>query len=155
MAQTHSHLATHRIRKWCGAMWKPASLKELGVKLNLGHGGNPCLADLEGKNATDITVVDLNGVHEVSVRWCSCTLNPTYNGRMQQLLRQGFFPSSPDIPRTVFTFRAMRHFHLSQLQGRMSVWDWCNTIHRYSENVVKISVKASEFAEFYSLCSFR
>lgn len=141
LVDSHKNLVTHRVESWVGATWRPASLKDLGVTLNFGHGAQRCpCSELDNKS---FTIVDLNGVHEVAVHWGACGASLEYRSRVQQLLRHNFFPSSPDSPRIAFTFRAMRHFHLSNLQGRVSAWDWCKTLTRYTDNVLLSGVKVS------------
>ncbi|KAA1476902.1 hypothetical protein DENSPDRAFT_785705, partial [Dentipellis sp. KUC8613] len=38
----HCHLPFHRVEKWQGDFYGPAWLRDAGLKLHLGHGGNPC-----------------------------------------------------------------------------------------------------------------
>lgn len=38
----HKRLPLHRIERWTGSHYEPAWLRDLGVSIQLGHGGDPC-----------------------------------------------------------------------------------------------------------------
>ena len=81
-----------------------------------------------------LTVVDTTGIHEIRTRVCRChppTINPLY----KQLIDMGLYPSSTERPRTVFTFRVLHHFDLTNLEGKTSAWHYYSTLRRLSSNV--------------------
>ena len=81
-----------------------------------------------------LTVVDTSGIHEIRVRFCRCTplsLNPLRN----QLINMALYPSSTERTRTVFTFRLLHHFDLTNLEGKTSAWQYYTTLRRLTSNV--------------------
>jgi hypothetical protein len=136
------HLSTpfHQIQRWDstrGGYDKNVSLKSLGLTLHLGHGGNPCS---RGGTPNDLCVVHTNGISNVSVCYCACQT------KIHQLLRYKLFPGTLTRIRTVFTFQALRHFHIFNLQCRVPSLDWCCAISRLSDNTKPVTTPA-----FYKL----
>ena len=81
-----------------------------------------------------ITVIDTTGIHEIRTRFCRChplTSNPLYT----QLINMGLYPSSIERTRTVFTFRVLHHFDLTNLEGKTSAWQYYSTLRRLSSNI--------------------
>ncbi|THU87300.1 hypothetical protein K435DRAFT_867411 [Dendrothele bispora CBS 962.96] len=62
----HARLPLHWIEEWNGSFFMPTSLKELGLKVYLGHpGGQRCHYSVSGD--CDFTVLHVNKVHQVAV----------------------------------------------------------------------------------------
>ena len=81
-----------------------------------------------------LTVVDTSGIHEIRTRFCRCgslSSNPLHT----QLIKMGLYPSSTDRTRTVFTFRVLHHFDLTNLEGKTSAWQYYTTLRRLTSNV--------------------
>ena len=81
-----------------------------------------------------LTVVDTTGIHEMRTRFCRCqplSVHPLHT----QLLNMGLYPSSTAKTRTVFTFRVLHHYDLSNLEGKTSAWQYYSTLRRLSSNV--------------------
>ena len=81
-----------------------------------------------------LTVVDTTGIHELRTRFCRCrplASNPLHT----QLLNMGLYPSSVERTRTVFTFRLLHHYDLTNLEGKTSAWQYYSTLRRLSSNV--------------------
>jgi hypothetical protein len=124
------HIANpfHQIQRWDnarGAYDKNVSLKSLGLAIHLGHEGHPCP---KGGIPSELSVVHTNGISSVSVCYCSCET------KIHQLLRHKLFPGTINRIRTVFTFQALRQFHLFHLQCRVPSLDWCCAISRLTNN---------------------
>ncbi|KAF8984861.1 hypothetical protein BDQ17DRAFT_1393808 [Cyathus striatus] len=86
----HEHLPLHCIEKWNGSYFEKDSLRNLGLCIQLGHGGALCSSPA---NATvELVVVDITGVHCVSAFYCDCRTKmvPQYT----QLLHASWFPAS-------------------------------------------------------------
>ena len=95
-----------------------------------GQGGKRC----DEFQCPLLTVIDTSGIHEVRTRFCRCTplsLNPLHN----QLINMALYPSSTERTRTVFTFRLLHHFDLTNLEGKTSAWQYYNTLRRLTSNV--------------------
>lgn len=80
-----------------------------------------------------ITVVDITGIHEIRTRFCRC--GPLENNPLShQLLNMGLFPSSMKRTRTVFTFRLLEDFHLSNMEGKVSAFKYYSKLQRLTSN---------------------
>ena len=106
---------------------------------NVEKAGVPLRVKRDNKKYDDLqcpilTVVDTTGIHELRIRFCRChplTSNPLY----KQLLNMGLYPSSVERTRTVFTFRLLHHYDLTNLEGKTSAWQYYSTLRRLSSNV--------------------
>ena len=106
---------------------------------SLDKGGVPVRIKRDNKKYDDLqcpilTVVDTTGVHELRTRFCRChplTSNPLHT----QLINMGLYPSSMERTRTVFTFRVLHHYDLTNLEGKTSAWQYYSTLRRLSSNV--------------------
>ena len=105
---------------------------------NLDKGGVPLRIKRDNKKYDDLqcpilTVVDTTGIHELRTRFCRChplTSNPLHT----QLLNMGLYPSSTERTRTVFTFRVLHHFDLTNLEAKTSAWQYYSTLRRLTSN---------------------
>ena len=107
------------------------SLAALGLVLQLGHAvGEKCP---HPSRHHQLTIFDLNGVHQVIIRYCVCSPeDPAY--RRRQLLRMMWFPATLVQPHTVFTFHLLDFFHQLQSHNKTNLYNFYNTIVRLSNN---------------------
>jgi CxC2 like cysteine cluster associated with KDZ transposases len=119
-------------QQWTGSYYRPSTLKELGLIVQLGHHGGHC--PFPGESRSDFTVVHTNGLHRVNVRFCGCSSSYGVSSRVQ-LLRVSWFPSSLDLPRTAFTFDCLDTFHLLNLQSKISAYDYYLSVVHITDNV--------------------
>ncbi|KAF8581769.1 hypothetical protein K439DRAFT_1353064 [Ramaria rubella] len=105
----HLTLPFHRPEEWCGTHFEWRTLVNMGLVLwmNHGEGHYPHKGDNSGPQV--LTVVDVNGVHEVKVGGCRCALAPSH---CEQLLDRHLFPATQARPATAFTYRVMKLFHM-------------------------------------------
>lgn len=83
------------------------------------------------KRPSELTVLNVNGIHIVSVVYCGCHQNlPRY----QQLLCSRWYPSSTEYPGTAATFELLKQCHLLSLQAKLSVWHYYLTLERLTDN---------------------
>ncbi|KAJ7709669.1 hypothetical protein B0H17DRAFT_1124224 [Mycena rosella] len=83
----HALLPLHRIRIVEGIALKPASLKDLSLRIQLGHGSlNFCPDPVE---AEGFSILDLFGAHDVSLNYCGCYPAPS---RGQKLTDACLYP---------------------------------------------------------------
>ena len=115
-------------QEWNGAFFEKKTLCELGLHVQLGHGGSACPCAIPGP--TDFTLFDTNGVHHINIDYCDC-IQPPAPPKWVQLLRMQWFLASNDRPRTAFTFDVLEHFHkltqlvlVSPVLGLQKNWDW-------------------------------
>ncbi|KZV97162.1 hypothetical protein EXIGLDRAFT_670364 [Exidia glandulosa HHB12029] len=136
VAQAHVHNPFHRIQKWNGQYFRRWSLSRMSangrtVTLRLGHSGASCPSIRDDIPGRAFTIVDTNGVHSIRVIYCRCphaALDPF------QLLGASLYPATWDSPRTAFTFRLMKHYHLDSLQSRKPAYDYWAVIRRLTDN---------------------
>ena len=81
-----------------------------------------------------LTVVDTTGIHEMRVRFCQCQSLKT-NPLQKQLMNIGLYASSSKRTRTVFTFRVLHHFDITNLESKTTAWQYYSTLKRLTSNV--------------------
>lgn len=69
-----------------------------------------------------MVVLHVNGIHEVNVNFCACPVD--HSLPYQQLLRTSWFPATPLSPETCATTEVLEFFHLLNLQGNLTVYDF-------------------------------
>jgi len=114
----------------------------LGLIMHLGHGDQLCSHMATAGGPYCVTVVDVNGVHEVNMGWCRCNDAPSF---AEQLLARKLLPGSVLRPRTAFTFRLLRLFHMLHHSRRINPWDFSGAMHRLTDNVIVGSIPVSLF----------
>ncbi|KDR76587.1 hypothetical protein GALMADRAFT_67342 [Galerina marginata CBS 339.88] len=143
MVKAHQDTPLHRIERWTGQFFDKACLKDLGLRIQLGHSGGVCPCPSPGP--PNFMVFDISGIHTVNVDYCECPKDDALD-RKTQLLRQGWFPATFSRPNTVFTFDCLDTYHEHTLQGKGTLYDFyhfllrktdnanlSNTIYRYKE----------------------
>jgi hypothetical protein len=114
---------------WNGLFFQRTSLHDLGLRVQLGHAyGQSCPTRLAA-NAT-FRVIHSNGIHRVAVDQCRCHGVP-FN---KQLLRIGWWPATPLDPRTAATFEVLKHFHLLNLQGKVTGYSFYQALEYQTDN---------------------
>lgn len=79
-------------------------------------------------------VIDVNGVHYVTVQFCSCTGAAGWVESYRQLLRVGWYPASFQKPKTAFTFDVLDTYHKLALQGKLNLHDFYSAILQKTDN---------------------
>lgn len=108
------------MQRWQGTHFCRTSLAEEGLRFQVGHSRDgPCpLARSAHKN---FVVLHTNGIHRVNIDFCGCwEAEPD----RRQLLEVGWIPATPFDPQTCATVPCMRQFHTSNLQGKLSPYDY-------------------------------
>ena len=108
--------------------WK--NLKAGGLPLRVKHDNRK----YDKLHCPVVTVVDTTGIHEMRLRFCQCQplkANPI----QKQLMNIGLYPSSSKRTRTVFTFRVLHHFDITNLEGKTTAWQYYSTLKRLTSNV--------------------
>ncbi|KIJ45388.1 hypothetical protein M422DRAFT_166915, partial [Sphaerobolus stellatus SS14] len=130
--ELHQQHPCHRPHKWTGEHFMKISMESIGFVCHMDHGGKPCPYMRDDTGPQKLTIVDINGVHTVTIGWCRCANAPSF---FNQLLRRRILPASMKRPRTGFTFRVMRLFHLMNLIAHVTPWDFSSLLHRLTDNV--------------------
>lgn len=130
MVKGHASLPFHHIQEWRGSFYRRTTLKDLGLIVQLGHAiGDSCLRPAD--NSRSMVVIDIDGIHEVSVNFCGCH---RAEAQYIQLLRTRWFPATVDLPRTAVTFRALNHFQMLTFMSKVSAYEYYHTLSRLTDN---------------------
>ncbi|KAF7298473.1 CxC2 domain-containing protein [Mycena kentingensis (nom. inval.)] len=118
----HARQPLHWIEKWTGTYFRRYSLKEAGLRIQLGHvEGEPCLVPHAGHS--EFTIIHHNGIHNVAVDFCGCELHERAD-HATQLLHSRYYPSTGPRPRTCATFACLDEFHGLSLHAKTSAYDY-------------------------------
>ncbi|KAH9911153.1 uncharacterized protein BXZ73DRAFT_93484 [Epithele typhae] len=110
----HADLPLHILEMWDGITFVKVDLRTLGAEVQLGHDGDPCPNPCQ--NTRRLVVVDIDGIHQVQVRFCECLdPNDTFALEWVQVFRQGWFPATTLKPATAATFRLLDFFQTGPL----------------------------------------
>ena len=77
-----------------------------------------------------VTVMEVNGVHEIDVMYCICGWDVN---KYEQMITAGFFPVTVDSPRTVFSLQALSFFRTLNATAETSVYHYEELLHRIME----------------------
>ncbi|KAH7924727.1 hypothetical protein BV22DRAFT_1129623 [Leucogyrophana mollusca] len=134
--ERHCFLPFHCLEKWTGKFFIGVPLQDVGLIINLGHDGARCASP--GEVVNDFIVVDISGVRRVSIKFCEC-LGAAH--QCIQLLHAHMLPATVHRPKTAFTFNVLRSFHLENLQGKISAYDYYTALVQKSDNTNMLAIK--------------
>ncbi|KAG6836043.1 hypothetical protein H0H93_012007 [Arthromyces matolae] len=126
--ERHQREPTHRLEVWAKNHFKKISFGSINAEsskmiFQLGHGGLSCPFAQPGHK--DFVLLHVNGIHTFQINYCGC--NPEYQP-YQQLLDVAWFPATPLEPQTAATFDVLRQFHVLNLQGKVSGYDFYKSL---------------------------
>ncbi|KAI0686970.1 hypothetical protein C8Q76DRAFT_635860 [Earliella scabrosa] len=153
----------HRLLSWdpVRAMWQRTTTANLGLVLYGGHGGRRC--PRVSREPREMVIVHEGGVTKLRLSFCECRPIGLSGTRLRtahatseciaedlsrdllvpepiQLIQMGLYPASWKRPRTAFTMKLMRAYHLLSLQAQTSALDFYNYLRRTTDNVDPESV---------------
>jgi hypothetical protein len=117
----------HRIVRWNGSFLEGVQLSTLGITISLGHvNGSPC-----GRRQSHglITVLDVNGFHEIDISSCGCDSSELLD---LQMFSSRLFAASTDNPKTAFTFDVLEQYRLVNLEAKI-------TAHSFMQALVRLT----------------
>ncbi|GBE83267.1 hypothetical protein SCP_0503150 [Sparassis crispa] len=121
----------HRMQRWCGSHFQPVSLKDLGLRIQLGHhAGQPCRLPVQA-TGDDFLILDVTGIHAVGLDFCGCE---TAEVHTVQLLRTRLFPATSTNPKTAATFGLCRYAHLLTTQSKTSGYEFYQSLAQLTDN---------------------
>ncbi|KAJ7219933.1 hypothetical protein GGX14DRAFT_389351 [Mycena pura] len=121
----HIEHPLHVIEAWTGVYFKKKSLKDIGLRIQLGHPPREnCIHKYPGHE--EFVVLHDNGIHVVSVDFCGCVQRqvPWHI----QLLRMGWYPATTNQPKTCATFACLGRFHSLSLYAKTTAYDFYSTL---------------------------
>ena len=114
---------------WNGLFFQRSTLKELGLRVQLGHPPGQYCPTRE-MACKDFVVIDTNGIHLVNVDYCRC-YSVTHR---VQLLHIGWWPATPLDPQTCATMEVLRHFQSLNLQGKLTGFSFYRALEYQTDN---------------------
>lgn len=116
---------------WNGAFFSRISLKELGLRIQLGHPpGDACDIPRPAKNDSFL-IIDDHGIHEVGLDFCHCEKSKDH---VTQLLRYGLYPATVNAPSTAATFRVLERFHILSFESKCSAQEFYRSLAQETDN---------------------
>jgi hypothetical protein len=155
------HILMAGCQAWTeSSFFQAVTLKLLGLRIQLGHGRNgtctgtvtrlareAAAAQAVGPSSLPASlsksagpaplacegfcIVDVNGVHKVTVDFCSCSLAEAHD---IQLLRTRLYPATITNPATAATFRVLHDYHLLCFEAKASAYHYYNKLARQTNN---------------------
>ncbi|KAJ7120873.1 hypothetical protein C8R44DRAFT_623095 [Mycena epipterygia] len=134
IVERHRQLPFHRIQYWTGRAFERKTLKELGLRLQLGHwhGAERRCSVPVSASGDDFVIIDSHGIHEVALDFCGCGQGgaPTV-----QLLRAQLYPATTMNPRTAATFAVLRRYHLLSFESKCAAYEFYQSLARETDNM--------------------
>ncbi|KAJ6503653.1 hypothetical protein C8R45DRAFT_818086 [Mycena sanguinolenta] len=131
---SHRQMPFHKIERWTGTHFERKTLKEMGLRIQLGHWhGLDRVCPLPQPAAgNDFVIIDNHGVHQVNLDFCNCGKGglPTV-----QLLRARLWPATTTNPRTAATFSVLRRYHLLSFEAKCAALEFYQSLTRESDNI--------------------
>ena len=118
-----------RPQRWNQLFFEKTTLKEMGLRVQLGHMVSVCLVPRPGHK--DFIVLHTNGLHYVAVDFCGCDHRITSR---QQLLRIEWYPATVHYPQTCATYRLLELFHTVTLTGKLSAHEFYKALEHLTDN---------------------
>ncbi|KAJ7024986.1 hypothetical protein C8F04DRAFT_968337, partial [Mycena alexandri] len=134
MVDRHVANPLHHIQFFNGGFFEASSLKDLGLRVQLGHRPRERCSGRHQLHE-DFVVLHTNGIHRVNVDACGCPENRlTAGSHEEQLLRAGWFPATDDKPRTCATFEVLSFFWMTTHQAKTTMYDFYCVLEKITDN---------------------
>ncbi|CAK5265239.1 unnamed protein product [Mycena citricolor] len=119
----------HAVEEWNGSWWTKVSLAALGLIYQMGHGGQPCCFPMR----KDVRMVIMHAprIHDIRIRYCNCSKSDD-SSKVQQLLRNGWYPATTIDPGTCATFETLESFRLYSTVGSLNARDFASSLEQMS-----------------------
>ncbi|KAG1877410.1 hypothetical protein F4604DRAFT_1880388 [Suillus subluteus] len=127
----HRENPLHKIEFWNGSFFEDITLKNLGLRVQLGHPVGERCFNLSRAYDDDFVILDINGVHELALDFCSCESALSH---VKQLLRARWYPATSADPKSAATFRLLQHFHMLTFESKASAFEYWQTLARLTDN---------------------
>ncbi|KAJ2911434.1 hypothetical protein MD484_g8984, partial [Candolleomyces efflorescens] len=96
---------------WQGAFFEQTTLKELGLRVQLGHSAD--------------------AIHSIHLDFCGCRQAVP---RLRQLIRYRLFPATTVHPKSAATFRVLETYQMLSFTSRVSAYEFIKSIERRTDN---------------------
>ncbi|KAL0567046.1 hypothetical protein V5O48_014951 [Marasmius crinis-equi] len=137
----HRDRPLDRVEMWNGSFFETKTLKSLGLIFQLAH-PSKVVCGFPRRCREGFVVVDVDYIQEVNIQFCMCQERTVIGDYFQQLMRRSLFAATVEEPHTAFTFRSLAFFHTLTLTGKVSNYDFYNTIERRTNGAGLLGTKA-------------
>ena len=120
---------------------------QLGLRVQLGHTVHETCCNLIWAPGGDLVILDVNGIHEVGVDFCSCELSQPH---LIQLLQYCWFPASVDHPKTAATMVLLKFFQLLNFESKASPFEFHKMLACLTDNTGTSPHKVHDFTLAYN-----
>ncbi|KAG1898337.1 uncharacterized protein F5891DRAFT_1129535 [Suillus fuscotomentosus] len=117
-------------QKWNGSSFEQSSLKEIGLRVQLGHSDLKCVCPERGH--VDFIVIHVNGIHCINIDFCGCDQCVSHR---QQLLCCDWYPATIHFPQTACTRHVLKYFLVMTWSSKVSGHEFYTTLERLTDNV--------------------
>ncbi|KAF8655209.1 hypothetical protein AX14_008200, partial [Amanita brunnescens Koide BX004] len=124
---SHANNPFHHLQKWTSPHFHHTASSDLEHIIGLRHYGVLCPNRLPDSKGHLTTVVHVNGIHHIQIKYCQCANAPS---ELEQLAKSSLFPASIKRPETAFTFNVLKEFHMTNNTLPGNVPDhYCKFLH--------------------------
>ncbi|PBK66641.1 hypothetical protein ARMSODRAFT_1021089 [Armillaria solidipes] len=141
----HQHMPLHRIKCWTGTFFEDSTLKEHGLRVQLGHATMKCRNPQPV--TLDFTVLHINGIHKVAVDFCGCLDHVPLR---VQCLRFNWYPAMSTQPRSCATMEVLKHFHTLTLAGKVSAYEYYRGLNHMTDNT-EVDLPKTRYRSFFRM----
>ncbi|KAG1877639.1 hypothetical protein DFJ58DRAFT_712348 [Suillus subalutaceus] len=134
----HHTMPLHRVEIWTGNYFQHGGLRDLGLRVQLGHPTGVRCCNPSAAFQDDFTVLDTTGIHSIMLDFCNCETAQTH---ATQLLRAHWYPATVTNPRTAATFRVLNHFQMYTFESKGSVFEYYQSLAHLMDNIRRHQTK--------------
>ncbi|KAJ7490188.1 hypothetical protein B0H11DRAFT_1719325 [Mycena galericulata] len=137
----HRLTPLHFLKEWSGHFWTSTTLRDIGLVYQMGHEGRPCPAPAPAIRS--MVVIDTNGIHRVSFRYCCCDEGRAVRN-LSQLMRNAWYPASLTDPTTCATYKVLEMFRLMTVVGNVNARDFVTALERRTQALGAAGIKEAQ-----------
>ncbi|KAG0696318.1 hypothetical protein DFH29DRAFT_984642 [Suillus ampliporus] len=126
----HIAMPLHVMEIWMGTHFQRISLRNLGLRIQLGHPPGVMCCNPAPAFDDDFIVLEINGIHSVALDFCNCTTAQTHD---IQLLRARWYPSTTTNPWTAATFHLLDHFQMYTFESKGSAFEYYQSLSHLTD----------------------
>jgi len=97
-------------------------------------------SDEDGRDDTEMVIVDCGRVYKHKIRWCACRGRPAEH---LLLFSMGLFSATLAQPKTAFSFRLLNYFHIDAMECRTSASSFFSKLRRLTNECFPDKVPVS------------
>ncbi|KAH6916353.1 hypothetical protein BKA70DRAFT_1419261 [Coprinopsis sp. MPI-PUGE-AT-0042] len=130
IVDAHRHLPLHNVEAWIDGFMQQVSLKDLGVRIQLGSHSGPCPSPRR-PTEDKFTIIHSGGIASVGLDFCGCASSTSH---FIQLLRHRLFPATVGEPQTAATFDVLENFQMLSFTSKISAFDFVTALQCRTDN---------------------